>query len=32
VVKYLNDISRVIGKCVAAMPGHGQYIEANCKA
>ncbi len=32
VVKYLNDISGVIGKCVAAMPSHEQYIEANCKA
>jgi tryptophan halogenase len=32
VVKYLNDISRVIGKCVAAMPSHAQYIEANCQA
>jgi len=32
VVKYLNDISGVIGKCVAAMPSHAQYIEATCRA
>ena len=32
IVKYLNDISGVIGKCVAAMPSHEQYIEATCKA
>ncbi|MGN6208647.1 tryptophan halogenase family protein [Asticcacaulis sp.] len=32
IIKYLNDISGVIGKCVAAMPGHAQYIEATCKA
>ncbi|MFT4075772.1 MAG: tryptophan 7-halogenase [Asticcacaulis sp.] len=32
IVKYLNDISGVIGKCVAAMPSHAQYIEATCKA
>lgn len=32
IVKYLNDISGVIGKCVTAMPSHEQYIEATCKA
>jgi tryptophan 7-halogenase len=32
IVKYLNDISRVIDKCVAAMPTHADYIEAVCKA
>jgi tryptophan halogenase len=32
IVKYLNDISGVIGKCVTAMPSHAQYIEATCQA
>ena len=32
IIKYLNDISRVIEKCVAAMPTHADYIEAVCKA
>jgi tryptophan halogenase len=32
IVKYLNDISGVIGKCVMAMPSHAQYIEAKCQA
>jgi tryptophan halogenase len=32
IVKYLNDISRVIDRCVAAMPTHADYIEAVCKA
>ena len=32
IIKYLNDISRVIEKCVTAMPTHADYIEAVCKA
>jgi tryptophan halogenase len=32
IVKYLNNISSVIGKCVTAMPIHADYIEATCKA
>jgi len=32
VVRYLNNISGVIGKCLAAMPSHADYIAANCAA
>ena len=29
---YLDDIERVVGKCVEAMPTHAEFIAANCAA
>ncbi|HEU4852881.1 MAG TPA: tryptophan halogenase family protein [Telluria sp.] len=29
---YLDDIERVVGKCVDAMPTHADFIAANCAA
>ncbi len=32
IVQYLRNIENVIGKCVAAMPGHADFVEKYCKA
>ncbi len=32
IVKYLNDITGVIAKCLTVMPLHGDYISKNVKA
>lgn len=32
IVQYLGNIENVIGKCVAAMPGHADFVEKYCKA
>ena len=32
ITNYLNNIRQVIRRCVATMPGHAEYIAANCSA
>ena len=29
---FVDDVQRVVGKCVDVMPTHAEFIAANCKA
>lgn len=31
-MEFLNDIERVIGKCVDVMPTHAEFIAQHCAA